>query len=108
MGMEQVSGIDRRDWGKEGAVTEKGWEFANFAFGGSDFVVIFEEKANFKLTVPTLEEPAPGAGLNYKTSLQGEKYGCFGGKADCSDKPGNPPAWPKDTSTPTHVCKFAK
>ncbi|MDH3227658.1 MAG: phosphatidylserine decarboxylase, partial [Thermoleophilia bacterium] len=35
MGMAQVSGIDKRDWVVEGAMAEKGWEFANFAFGGS-------------------------------------------------------------------------
>jgi phosphatidylserine decarboxylase len=96
MGMAQVSAIVPRDWVKEGAKAEKGWEFANFAFGGSDFVVIFEEKAKFKLTVPHTPEPAPGAGVNYVPSLQGEKYGCFGGTADCSNTPGTPPPFPPD------------
>ncbi|MDX1450552.1 MAG: phosphatidylserine decarboxylase, partial [Acidimicrobiia bacterium] len=77
MGMAQVSGIEKRDWVVEGARAEKGWEFANFAFGGSDFVVIFQPEADFVLTVPRQpEEPAPGEGVNYMPSLQGEKYGC--------------------------------
>ena len=96
MGMAQVSGIVARDWVKEGAHTDKGWEFANFKFGGSDFVVIFEEKADFVLTVPTLDEPAPGAGVNYQLSLQGQKYGCFGGTSDCGNTPKDPPSSPAD------------
>tara|TARA_R110001599_G_scaffold353879_1_gene601882 strand:- start:22755 stop:24170 length:1416 start_codon:yes stop_codon:yes gene_type:complete len=96
MGMAQVSSIVLRDWVQEDAMTEKGWEFANFAFGGSDFVVIFEAKAGFKLTVPHTAEPAPGAGVNYQPSLQGEKYGCLGGGTDCNNKPGNPPPSPPD------------
>lgn len=96
MGMAQVSGIVKRGWVQEGAMAEKGWEFANFAFGGSDFVVIFEEKARFTLTVPHTPEPEPGAGVNYQQSLQGEKYGCFGGVTNCSAEPGDPPPSPPD------------
>jgi len=95
MGMAQVSGIQKRDWVTLGAEALKGQEFANFAFGGSDFVVIFEKKADFVLTVETLAEPQPGAGVNYAGSLQGEKYGCFGGDDSCSATPGGadqPPA----------------
>ena len=87
MGMAQVSSIRLRDWVKAGANAEKGWEFGNFAFGGSDFVVIFEEKADFVLTVDTLDEEAPGDGVNYKQSWQGQKYGCFGGDPGCPDEP---------------------
>ena len=96
MGMAQVSSIVLRDWVQEDATAEKGWEFANFAFGGSDFVVIFEPKAEFVLTVPHTAAEAPGAGVNYQPSLQGEKYGCLGGRTDCSDQPGNPPPSPPD------------
>jgi phosphatidylserine decarboxylase len=96
MGMAQVSSIVKRDWVKEGAMADKGWEFANFAFGGSDFVVIFEEQADFTLTVDTLAEPAPGAGVNYASSVQGQKYGCFGGVTTCSATPETPPAPPAD------------
>lgn len=88
MGMAQVSGIRKRDWVAKDAEALKGQEFANFAFGGSDFVVIFEEKADFVLTVETLPEPTPGAGVSYAGSLQGEKYGCFGGEPGCSAAPG--------------------
>ena len=75
-------------------MADKGWEFANFAFGGSDFVVIFEPKANFVLTVDTAKEEAPGAGVNYMPSVQGQKYGCFGGVTSCSATPETPPAPP--------------
>lgn len=95
MGMAQVGAIRLRDWVKLGAKADKGWEFANFAFGGSDFVVIFEAKAGFTLTVPQSATVPPGAGVNYEPSLQGEKYGCFGGTADCDDTPVAPPAYPK-------------
>ncbi|MCP3970708.1 MAG: phosphatidylserine decarboxylase [Rhodobacteraceae bacterium] len=83
MGMAQVSGIEKRDWVRLGAMAEKGQEFSNFKFGGSDFVVIFEPKADFVLTVEELPEAAPGTGVNYAGSLQGEKYGCFGGLTTC-------------------------
>lgn len=96
MGMAQVSAIDKRDWVVEGATAQKGWEFANFAFGGSDFVVIFQPEAEFTLTVPLRAEPEPGAGVNYMPSRQGEKYGCFGGVTTCSDAPQDPPASPAD------------
>ena len=94
MGMAQVASIKLRDWVKEGAKAEKGWEFGNFAFGGSDFVVIFEKKADFVLTVPTMPEEPPGAGVNYKPSLQGERYGCFGGNDRCGTKAQMPPPYP--------------
>ncbi|MEJ2691457.1 MAG: phosphatidylserine decarboxylase [Candidatus Thiodiazotropha sp.] len=95
MGMAQVSAIRLRNWVKEGADAKKGWEFANFAFGGSDFVIIFEEKAKFRLTVPHTAAVSPGAGVNYEPSLQGQKYGCFGGGGDCSDKAVFPPPYPR-------------
>ena len=102
MGMAQVSGIKKRDWVVENAMAEKGQEFANFYFGGSDFVVIFEEKAKFTLTVEHLEEPAPGAGVNYQGSRQGEKYGCFGGGTDCSIVVGDPQPIPEDKDDTSH------
>lgn len=89
MGMAQVSGIQKRQWVVEHAQAFKGQEFANFAFGGSDFVVIFERKADFVLTVDTLPTVPPGSGVNYAGSLQGEKYGCFGGDPGCSTVPGD-------------------
>ena len=94
MGMAQVSAIQVRDWVALNAQAVKGWEFANFAFGGSDFVVIFEPKANFRLTVEKQASVAPGAGVNYKPSLQGEKYGCLGGVTDCDATPAFPPPIP--------------
>lgn len=95
MGMAQVSAIPVRDWVKEGVMAKKGWEFANFAFGGSDFVILFEKKARFQMTVPHTKPVSPGAGVNYQPSLQGEKYGCLGGITTCSDKAEFPPPYPK-------------
>lgn len=94
MGMAQVSAIRLRDWVKQGAAVDKGWEFANFAFGGSDFVVIFEKQADFVLTVSQMAKVPPGDGVNYEPSLQGQKYGCFGGNADCDTTPAVPPPYP--------------
>ncbi|MCP4654028.1 MAG: phosphatidylserine decarboxylase, partial [bacterium] len=94
MGMAQVASIQLRKWVKEGAKAKKGWEFANFAFGGSDFVVIFEQRAEFVLTVPQMAEDRPGAGVNYWPSLQGQRYGCLGGDDKCSTEPGAPPPYP--------------
>lgn len=95
MGMAQVASIELRKWVKEGVEAEKGWEFGNFAFGGSDFVVIFEPRAEFVLTVKQMpEEPAPGAGVNYEPSHQGQRYGCFGGADTCDATPKTPPPYP--------------
>lgn len=94
MGMAQVSGIEKRDWVQKGAMAEKGWEFANFKFGGSDFVVIFEKQADFVTTAPTVKQPAPGAGVSYGLSLQGTRYGCFGGTDGCSKVVGYPNPYP--------------
>ena len=94
MGMAQVASIDLRDWVQENAAAVKGREFSNFQFGGSDFVTIYEEKAQFTLAAPELPPVPPGSGVSYKPIKQGERYGCFGGNADCSNKvltPVNPP-----------------
>jgi phosphatidylserine decarboxylase len=95
MGMAQVSAIQLRHWVKLGVKADKGWEFANFAFGGSDVVIMFEAKAQFTLTVPQMASELPGAGVNYKPSLQGDKYGCFDNITDCADRPVLPPVYPK-------------
>jgi len=92
MGMAQVAAIPMRSWVEKGVEAKKGWEFANFAFGGSDFVVLFEDKADFRLAVPKTDRDGPG--VAYKPSKQGEKYGCFGGTTDCGDAAGNPPPIP--------------
>jgi phosphatidylserine decarboxylase len=89
MDMAQVASIALRDWGKVG----------NFAFGGSDFVVIFEARADFVLTVPHMPEAPPGAGVTYKPSLQGQQYGCFGGDDQCGTEPAVPPPSPGCTSS---------
>lgn len=89
MGMAQVASVDMRDWLGEyvgtDKIAQKGWEFANFQFGGSDFVVIFEEKADFVLTAPAKpSNQAPEAGVNYAQIHQGAKFGCFGGITTCN------------------------
>ena len=94
MGMAQVSAIQLRHWVQAGVEADKGWEFANFAFGGSDFVVMFEAKAGFTLTVPLAAPVPPGAGVNYQPSLQGERYGCLGGITYCDATPALPPPYP--------------
>jgi hypothetical protein len=94
MGMAQVSAIELREWVKEGAHADKGWEFANFAFGGSDFVLIFERGAGFTLTAPQTPAEPPGAGVNYATLQQGARFGCLGSTTDCSTTRATPGPWP--------------
>jgi len=94
MGMAQVASIELRDWVEKDAMAKKGWEFGNFAFGGSDFVVLFEERADFVLTVKKMSEAPPGAGVNYEPSFQGKRYGCFGGNDKCGTKAKTPPPYP--------------
>jgi len=64
MGMAQVSSVNFEDDVKVGTTHEKGDMLGNFLFGGSDFVMLFQESAGFEMTA------ASDIHL-----LMGEKYG---------------------------------
>ena len=64
MGMAHVSSVNFEDTVVEGARIEKGDMLGTFLFGGSDFIILFQESANFKLTV----SPAEGVNSDYSNS----------------------------------------
>ena len=74
IGMGQVSSVNFEDSVKIGNKVKKGDPLGYFLFGGSDFVMIFESKANFNITVEKGGETS-GYGNGYKHSLMGEQYG---------------------------------
>ncbi|UCH79515.1 MAG: phosphatidylserine decarboxylase [Candidatus Coatesbacteria bacterium] len=69
MGMAQVSSVNFEDDVVVGAVHKKGDMLGNFLFGGSDFIMLFQEGAAFELTAPMENE------TDYKHLLVGEEYG---------------------------------
>ena len=74
IGMGQVSSVNFEPNIKKGLKVKKGDPLGFFLFGGSDFVMVFEEKADFKITVEKGGE-VKGYGNGYKHTLTGEKYG---------------------------------
>jgi len=70
IGMSQVSSVNFEDSVKVGATVEKGDPLGYFLFGGSDFVMIFEEEAGFKITA-SMERGEDG----YDHILMGQEYG---------------------------------
>jgi phosphatidylserine decarboxylase len=69
IGMLQVSSVNFEDTVKAGNTVEKGDMLGYFLFGGSDFVLMFQGKVDFKLTVPKENDG------EYQHILMGEKYG---------------------------------
>jgi phosphatidylserine decarboxylase precursor len=74
IGMGQVSSVNLESNVKKGLKVQKGDPLGYFLFGGSDFVMIFEEKADFNITVEKGGETI-GYGNGYKHVLMGEEYG---------------------------------
>ncbi|MBU1231382.1 MAG: phosphatidylserine decarboxylase [Proteobacteria bacterium] len=69
IGMSQISSVNFEDTVKAGNTVKKGDMLGYFLFGGSDFVMLFQSKVDFKLTVPQDSK------RTYKHVLMGEKYG---------------------------------
>lgn len=69
IGMSQVSSVNFEDTVKVGNTVKKGDMLGYFLFGGSDFVLVFQNKVGFKLLV---SQESNGA---YKHVLMGEEYG---------------------------------
>ncbi len=74
MGMAQVSSINFEDNVKVGNIYKKGDMLGNFMFGGSDFIMLFQEKAGFEITAPIDYYE-----MAYKHILMGEAYGIMKG-----------------------------
>lgn len=78
MGMAQVSSVNFEDNVEVGAVREKGDMLGNFLFGGSDFIMLFQDKAGFGITAPLETESDYKHRYDetdYKHILVGEEYG---------------------------------
>ncbi len=69
IGMSQVASVNFEANLKVGDTVQKGDLLGYFLFGGSDFVLVFQEKAGFKLTAPTNGNDA------WQHILMGEKLG---------------------------------
>jgi len=67
--MSQISSVNFEKSVKVGNSVKKGDMLGYFLFGGSDIVMLFQSKVDFKLTVPEESKNA------YKHVLMGEKYG---------------------------------
>ncbi len=69
MGMAMVSSVNFEDNVSVGATLEKGDMLGNFLFGGSDFIMLFQEDANFQITAPMESD------TTYNHILVGEEFG---------------------------------
>ena len=86
MGMAHVSSVNFEGIVRPGITHKKGDMLGNFLFGGSDFVMLFQESAGFQITAPTADKKATKSDSNpehrettYKHLLTGEKYGVMTG-----------------------------
>ncbi len=73
IGMGQVASVNFEEDIKEGVQVKKGDMLGYFLFGGSDFILVFQEKAGFFLDAPKEE----GNDQSYKHLLVGEQMGHF-------------------------------
>lgn len=73
IGMSQVSSVNISETVKVGETVSKGDELGWFLFGGSDYVMIFQKEAGFKLTAPSENKDG-----GYSHIFMGEEYGRLG------------------------------
>ena len=88
MGMAQVSSVNFEDNVQVGSTHKKGDRLGNFLFGGSDFIMLFQERAGFEITAPTEDKIVAKSGSDcgpgvttYNHILMGEAYGVMKGQA---------------------------
>jgi phosphatidylserine decarboxylase len=70
IGMTAVSSVNLEDNVKPGAKVNKGDMLGHFAFGGSDFVMVFQDTVDF-----TLDAPREANNESYQHLLVGERLG---------------------------------
>jgi len=78
MGMAQVSSVNFEENVQVNSIHKKGDMLGNFLFGGSDFIVLFQENAGFELTAPQEENLSSKTSI-YKHALMGEEFGIMKG-----------------------------
>ena len=71
IGMSQVSSVNFENSVKVGATVKKGDPLGYFLFGGSDFIMIFQQKAGFVFQVPETDSHDG----TFEHLLMGNKYG---------------------------------
>jgi phosphatidylserine decarboxylase len=71
VGMSEVSSVNFEDNVEVGTTHKKGDMLGYFLFGGSDFIMIFQECAGFEMTTES--------GIHI---LMGEKYGVMKGQTN--------------------------
>ncbi len=69
IGMSQISSVNFESTVTVGNTVKKGDMLGYFLFGGSDFVILLQEKVDFQITVPQDNNS------KYKHLLMGEEYG---------------------------------
>jgi hypothetical protein len=69
--MSQVSSVNFEDNIQVGAIVKKGDPLGYFLFGGSDFVILFQEGTGFVMNAPRI----PVTTEEYAHMLMGERYG---------------------------------
>jgi len=67
--MSQICSVNFEKSVKVGSTVKKGDMLGCFLFGGSDFVMLFQSRAEFSLTAPKESKSS------YKHILMGEEYG---------------------------------
>ncbi|MFZ1808030.1 MAG: phosphatidylserine decarboxylase [Cyclobacteriaceae bacterium] len=75
IGMVVVSSVNFEESVQPGAQVKKGDPLGHFAFGGSDFIVLFQDHVSF-----TLDSPKRDEGSGYEHVLMGEKLGTLSNK----------------------------
>lgn len=68
--MAAVNSVNLEKTITPGTIVKKGDMLGHFAFGGSDFIMIFQEGVRF-----TLDAPMQEGGQSYKHILMGERLG---------------------------------
>jgi phosphatidylserine decarboxylase len=74
MGMAEVSSVNFEDNLEVGDSFKKGDPLGYFLFGGSDFVMLFQDEANFEIEAPKKPQSDDG-GSPYEHLHMGETYG---------------------------------
>lgn len=77
IGMAAVGSVNFEEELEVGAQVKKGDMLGHFAFGGSDFIMIFQEGVQF-----TLDAPKQESGEGYQHILMGERLGSLNKKQD--------------------------
>ena len=70
IGMVAVNSVNLEETVTPGAIVKKGDMLGHFAFGGSDFIMIFQDGVTF-----SLEAPMQSNGSSYRHILMGERLG---------------------------------